>query len=114
MERAGTGIERIKNFCKKNGNKVKFDFDNFCFFTIINKKDKMESSEKTTQKTVEKTVEKILNLIKDNPRLTQVELSAKTGLTRRGVEWNLKQLKQKGILKRIGPDKGGYWEIYSR
>ena len=64
MERVGTGIERIKNFCKNNGNKVKFDFDDFCFFTIIDKKDKMENSEKTTQKTTQKTVEKILYLIK--------------------------------------------------
>ena len=37
MERAGTGIERIKNFCKNNGNKVEFDFDSSCFFTIISK-----------------------------------------------------------------------------
>ena len=27
------------------------------------------------------------------------------------LTYNLKKLKQKGILKRIGPDKGGYWEI---
>ena len=66
------------------------------------------------EKTVEKTVEKILNLIKENPKVTQMELSAKTGLTRRGIEWNLKQLKQVGKLKRIGPDKGGSWEIVDK
>jgi len=63
------------------------------------------------EKTVEKTVEKILSLIKDNPKITQEELSKQTGLTRRGIEWNLSKLKEKGILKRVGPDKGGYWEI---
>ncbi|MBU2565081.1 MAG: winged helix-turn-helix transcriptional regulator [Candidatus Thermoplasmatota archaeon] len=63
------------------------------------------------QKTVEKTVGKILVLIKENPKITREELSAKTGLTIRGIEWNLARLKEKGILKRIGPAKGGHWEI---
>jgi len=50
MERAGTGIKRIKNFCKNSGNKVKFDFDDLCFFTIIDKKDKVETVEKRVDK----------------------------------------------------------------
>jgi len=28
-----------------------------------------------------------------------------------GVEKNIRQLKELGIIKRIGPNKGGYWEI---
>jgi ATP-dependent DNA helicase RecG len=35
----------------------------------------------------------------------------KSGLSRRGIEWNTEQLKKKGLLKRVGPDKGGYWEV---
>ncbi|MFH1452403.1 MAG: winged helix-turn-helix transcriptional regulator [Armatimonadota bacterium] len=56
-------------------------------------------------------MEKILALIKANPKITQKEIIDKTGLTRRGVEWNLKKLKNTGILKRIGPDKGGHWKL---
>ncbi|MEK6926861.1 MAG: winged helix-turn-helix transcriptional regulator [Nanoarchaeota archaeon] len=63
------------------------------------------------EKTVEKTVEKILQLIKDNSRVTQEELSVKTGLTRRGIEWNINKLKEEGLIKRIGSDREGYWEI---
>ena len=63
---------------------------------------------------MEKTVEKIISLIKKNVKITQGELSVKTGLTRRGVEWNLQQLKEKGILKRVGPDRGGHWEIVGK
>jgi len=62
-------------------------------------------------KTVEKTREKLLDAIKSNPKITQKELAEATGLTRRGIEWNLKELKKKGLLRRIGPDKGGHWEI---
>jgi ATP-dependent DNA helicase RecG len=60
---------------------------------------------------VEKTVEKILHIIIRHPHITQKELSEVTGLTRRGIEWNLSKLKAHGIIERIGPDKGGYWKV---
>ena len=66
---------------------------------------------RSSQKTVEKTVEKVLELIRENPQITQRDLSEKTGLTRRGIEWNIEKLKEKGLLKRVGPDKGGHWEV---
>ncbi len=65
----------------------------------------------TTQKTVKKTVEKILDAIKSNPKITQNVLAEIAGLTRRGIEWNLAKLKEKGIIKRIGPAKGGHWKV---
>ena len=70
-----------------------------------------EDAKKITEKTVEKTVEKILELITANPQITQKELMEKTGLTRRGVEWNLKKLKADSKIRRIGPDKGGHWQV---
>jgi len=63
------------------------------------------------EKTVEKNREKILALIKENPLITAKDLAEKTRLSRRGIEWNIQYLKQKGTLKRVGPDKGGYWKI---
>ena len=60
---------------------------------------------------MEKTVEKIFGLIKTNPQITQKQIMDKTWLTRRGIEWNLKKLKDAGRILRIGPDKGGHWEI---
>ncbi len=70
-----------------------------------------EIREKIGEKTVEKTVEKILDLLKANPQITQKEIMNNTGLTRRGVEWNLKKLKDEKKIRRIGPDKGWHWEV---
>jgi len=67
--------------------------------------------EKTVVKAVEKTEEKILSFIVSNPQITQKEIVDKIGLTRRGVEWNLKKLKDGKRIRRVGPDKGGRWEI---
>jgi ATP-dependent DNA helicase RecG len=63
------------------------------------------------EKSVEKSVEKILRHLSANPFATQNELSIVTGLSVRGVEKNLKILKISGRLRRIGPDKGGHWEV---
>jgi len=70
-----------------------------------------ETGVKATQKTVEKTVEKILFLIKENPKITIKEMQKTTGLSRRGVEWNITKLKKQGKIRRVGPDKGGHWEV---
>jgi ATP-dependent DNA helicase RecG len=67
--------------------------------------------EKTDQKTVEKTVEKILNLLDANPGISQKELAELTGLSQRGVEWNIKKLKDERRLHRIGGRKEGHWEV---
>jgi len=105
-EKIGSGINRIKKSIKERNLKVKFEINGF--FRIIFKRSDI------IQKTVEKTVEKIIGLIKENPMIIQEEISEKTGLTRRGVEWNLKKLKDKGILKRIGSKKGGYWKVIDK
>ena len=57
--------------------------------------------------TVEKTVEKIIAAIRENPKVTHKQLMEITGLTRRGVEWNIDKLKRKGIIRREVPDKSG-------
>jgi ATP-dependent DNA helicase RecG len=62
-------------------------------------------------KTVEKTVEKILKILSNTPSITVREMSSILGLSRRGVEEQIKSLKQKGVIRRIGPDKGGHWEV---
>ena len=67
----------------------------------------------TVETTVETTVGKLLSLIKQNPQITQQELIRKLGLSRRGVEWNIKKMKENGIIKRIGAARGegGQWEV---
>ncbi|MEI7597404.1 MAG: winged helix-turn-helix transcriptional regulator [Bacteroidota bacterium] len=53
----------------------------------------------------------VLKLIQINSRITREDLSVKLGLSVRGVEWNLKKLKDAGVIKRVGSTKAGHWEI---
>ena len=71
----------------------------------------------TTQKlprNYPETAQKIYDLIIANPKITRKELAEKVGLSEDGIKFNLNKLKKDGLLKRVGPDKGGHWEIIKR
>ena len=70
-----------------------------------------EMGAKTTQKTTQKTAQKILDVLVKNPSATRADLASATGLSPDGVKWNLDKLKKSGKICRVGPDRGGHWEI---
>ena len=116
IERWGSGIKRIHDECVSIGVRVEFKRLK-TGFVVVFYRPKWEEGEglgkdglKTTQKTTQKTNQKILNLIRQNPKITTEELAQTTGLSLAGVKYNLNKLKKGNTLKRIGPDKGGYWE----
>ncbi|MCR5765128.1 MAG: winged helix-turn-helix transcriptional regulator, partial [Treponema sp.] len=59
----------------------------------------------------QKSSEIILELLKENPKLSAKKLSEKIGITSRAVEKQLASLVEKGFIKRKGSPKGGHWEI---
>ena len=50
-------------------------------------------------------------MIRQKPIATAEELVTSLGLSRAGVEKIISNLKKSGRLRRIGPDKGGHWEV---
>ena len=68
----------------------------------------LTSNQETTQETAQ---EKIINLIKKNPAITQTEMAKILNLTRDGISYNIKILKRKGIIERVGSTKNGIWKI---
>ena len=69
----------------------------------------------TSSGTRQKTSEKIIELINADPQITAPKIAMELGISTRGVEKNLRQLREAGILRRIGsPTFGGYWEIITK
>ena len=54
---------------------------------------------------------KIIDLLKDNPTLSIPEIAEKLEKSKSATERAIRKLRQSGLLKRIGPDKGGHWEV---
>ena len=72
----------------------------------------IKGTQKGSQKSSQKSSQKILSLISENAWITTQEIADILGISRRAVAKQLANLQIKGIVKRVGPDKGGYWEIF--
>lgn len=52
-----------------------------------------------------------MEAIAKNSVITIKELQEMTGLSESGVKKILRNLRAIGQIRRVGPDKGGHWEI---
>ena len=62
-------------------------------------------------KRVSRTGQKIIDLVISDPSITAEAMSVKIGVSKRAVEKNIKELRERGILVHEGSDKAGYWRI---
>ena len=72
------------------------------------------SGEKVGEKVGENLTENqktILQCIKQNSNISVIKISEIVGISPRKVEENISKLKEIGYIKRIGPAKGGPWQI---
>lgn len=65
----------------------------------------------TANDTANDTVKIILSIIKENPFVSYEELALKTGKSRITISRKISELKKNNVIKRVGADKNGYWEI---
>jgi len=72
---------------------------------------KERGSLKTALQSAPETALQIINEIRNNPNVTLSEIAEKIGVSRRWIATNMKHLQDTGVVKRVGPNKGGHWEI---
>ncbi len=126
IESWGSGAKRIMDACKAQNAPMPTWNVNGSFVTVTFKrpnvggiKSELKTTNKTilktvlktTPKTVPKTEGKILQLLKENPALTIDDLGSFLNISRSGILWNIKKLKERGLLRHVGPRKGGHWEV---
>ncbi|MCF8111657.1 MAG: putative DNA binding domain-containing protein [Desulfobacteraceae bacterium] len=70
-----------------------------------------EAPPKASEKTSEKTSEKLTEMIRETPTITIAEMARAVGKSTRAVEMQLAKLREAGRIRRVGPRKGGRWEI---
>ena len=125
-ENAGYGIDKMLMWEQKRG---KVDFtDDVVSSTIVFYLNKAEDTlrfsisdtqggtqggtmETTPQKSSQKSSQKVLELISVDDKITTQEMADKLEISRRAVAKTIAKLQSAGILRRVGPDKGGHWEI---
>jgi len=78
-----------------------------CLFTATVHRKAVIGSEKSS----EKSSEKILIMLKAEPELAAKEIAKRLEISPRAVEKQISKLRKEGLLRRIGPAKGGHWEV---
>jgi len=53
----------------------------------------------------------ILEMMINDAQTTIEKMSKKIGISTTAIENNIKKLKEKGFVERVGPAKGGYWQV---
>jgi len=118
MEREGSGFKKIvgayspdvshnpKNLSPKFYSAVG------CFVvTLPNLNGSQDSSMKSSMKSNMKSDERLLMLLKEFPSASLPRMAEGIGLSVAGVRKVIDKLRAAGRIRRVGPDKGGHWEV---
>lgn len=137
IEKLGTGTEDILKKCSeyglkrpdfhqdedfkvtfwRNESEIVANSDTVTGETVLQEttqKTTQETTRKTTRKTTQKTTQKILECIMDNEFVSRKDLAEMCGISQDGIKWQLRQMQQQGLIRRVGPDRGGHWEIIEK
>ena len=119
IEKRGTGIPRILRECKEYGLKKPelIDFDGDFRVNMYRREEKSKTTQTTTQITTQTTIKltkndhEILQVIQNNPALSQKEIAMELGWTVDRVKYYLNKMKKQEAIRRIGSSHKGYWEL---
>lgn len=109
----GTGFDRTFTLCIKNNIKYEYKNDDFGFTFIFYRDPNYlndEINDKINDK-INELDEAILSEIRNNKYVTIPELGNKIAKSNATIYRHVGQLIKKGMLRRIGSRKTGYWEI---
>jgi ATP-dependent DNA helicase RecG len=107
IEKYGSGIKRVRNIMMgANAKNPLFELLGGFFKVTLFPSDSadIESTQKSTK-------EMVLESLKKDPALTRKELSRITGVSENAIKQHLASLKKQSIIKRVGSDRAGRWEV---
>ena len=111
IEAWGRGIEKITEACKSRGKPKPF-FKIQPNEVMIGFNTESQFGEKFGEKFGEnQTQKKIMAIMQSNPIVSASTIAEEIGITTRGVEKSIRELRKAGMVERRGATKGGYWVV---
>lgn len=129
IESWGRGFEKIKDECKKYNvplPNVEINSDGVMlkcipsktYIKVLNEMNTKNSNSNFANNFTDNFTNrftdieiKILESIKNEPTISQARLSEKIGVSKRTITNNMNNLQRRQLIKRVGNNKSGYWEI---
>ena len=110
-EQTGRGVPMI---IRKYGEQAFDVSENYVNVTIpFNKKALLKENDENALSENNKT-NKVLNYIKNNPTTTLKDIAEKNNISFSYAKKIVEELKKSGILKRVGANKNGLWEVINK
>jgi len=120
VENWGRGVEKICRLCKEHGipepEYTVHPNDIMMLFRAKNPSLHGRDQENVQENDQENVQEKsrasvIIDFIRADSSISLRELSKKLGVSSKTVQREIEKLKVKNVIRRVGGDKGGHWEI---
>lgn len=105
VETCGHGLKKVYRLCKEAKVDISY-INNENDFTIeFSRIDRNQDGE------LSKEEFSVLSVFKTNKNAIKDDVIRQTGLSSRTIDRIIKSLKEKALLRRIGSNKNGYWEV---
>lgn len=105
VETCGHGLKKVYRLCKEAKVDISY-INNENDFTIeFSRIDRNQDDE------LSKEEFSVLSVFKTNKNAIKDDVIRQTGLSSRTIDRIIKSLKEKALLRRIGSNKNGYWEV---
>lgn len=120
IESWGRGIQRIIEACQDEGCPAPtFEYRAGGIWTTFHFGEEYMKgvglhSDADVVENVVKRSDKIIDLLKYDSTLGASQIAKQLGVTSRTIQRDLEKLSKEGRIKRVGPDKGGYWLILDK
>ena len=123
IEHWGRGIEKICNACKEAGAELpRYEVLGNGIRVFFKALEEARIEDKATSKppkcqndALDDALERaIVKVVKSEPAISQTALAERLSISRRTVQRAMEDMQAKGILKRQGGKRYGYWEILTR
>ena len=111
VEKYGTGFVRIRERLNKEAPGLKLSFREDVGAFWVSLEGVPDGQANAAEKSSQKSSQKILEAMAENPHVTIAQLAELCGIGTRAVQKNVDLLRERGRLCRVGPDKGGHWEV---
>jgi len=110
IEKWGSGLKRIHNACEAQNIELSFKYDPSEFSVILHRPQHFDKSREEILKSLSTNERRVIELMIQDSRITRLELAKKAKLSPAAIDNNVAKLKEKRLLKRVGPKKGGHWK----
>lgn len=116
-DQLGSGVRNLFKYSKfYSGDDPKFmEGDIFRIIVPLNERKTKEtitqSATQSTQSDEIKPVQRIIEIIEQNPLLSQKQMAEKLSLNQNTLKYYIKKMREKGIIERVGSSRKGKWVV---